>query len=67
MPLADRAEPRDHTTRRVNPNLAGIEHSAAENVAILDRAGTDDLGCGSSRANASRLRRCSITRVPKFV
>src|SRR5208283_1284477 len=30
--------------RRVYPDLARIEHTEAEDVAILDRTGTDDLG-----------------------
>ena len=29
---------------RVHPDFAGIEHAEAENVAILDRPGADDLG-----------------------
>src|SRR5262249_21336256 len=44
LALADRAEPRDHTARRVHPNFAGVEHTEAEDIAILDRSGANDLG-----------------------
>src|SRR6266481_3329740 len=44
LALADRAEPRDGTSRRMYANLAGIEHPEAKDVAILDRAGAYDLG-----------------------
>src|SRR5262249_48783145 len=40
----DRTEACDHAARRVHTNFAGIEHAETENVAILDRAGADDLG-----------------------
>src|SRR5215472_16500269 len=43
LALADRAEPRDRAPRRVDANLARIEHAQAKDVAILDRAGADDL------------------------
>jgi hypothetical protein len=44
LALADRAEPRDHAAGRVHADLAGIEHAETEDVAVLDRAGADDLG-----------------------
>jgi hypothetical protein len=40
----------------VHPDLAGIEHAEAENVAILDWAGTDDLG-NEADADAHQLAR----------
>src|SRR5215471_3037654 len=43
LALADRAEPRNRAPRRVDANLARIEHAEAKDVAILDRAGADDL------------------------
>src|SRR6516165_3916988 len=44
LALADRAEARDDTARRMDPDFAGIEHAETKNVAVLDRPGADDLG-----------------------
>src|ERR1700730_16722637 len=44
LALADRAEPGDGTAGWMNANFTGIEHAEAENVAILDRPGANDLG-----------------------
>src|SRR5712671_5484798 len=43
LALADRAEPGDGTAGRMNADFTGIEHAEAENVAILDGPGTNDL------------------------
>ncbi len=51
-----RAEPRYRDAGRVHPDLAGIEHAKAENVAILDRASADDLG-KEADADAHQLAR----------
>src|SRR5262249_26538399 len=44
LALALAAHTRDARTGRVHADLAGIEHGNAEDVAVLRRAGADDLG-----------------------
>ena len=44
LPLGNRAKPRNGRTRRVNTDLAAVEHAHPEDVAVLDGTGTDDLG-----------------------
>ena len=44
LPLADGAEARDRRARRVDPDLARIEHPEPEDVAVLDRPRPHDLG-----------------------
>src|ERR1700724_13292 len=56
LALADRSEPRDRTPRRVYPDLARIEHAEAKDVAILHRAGADDLS-EETDANAHQFAR----------
>ena len=54
LPLADRAEPCNRGPRRVNANFAAIEHTKPEDVAVLYRTCTDDLG-EERQANAHQL------------
>ncbi len=44
LALTDGAEARDCRSGRMDADFAGIEHAEAENVAVLDRPGADDLG-----------------------
>ena len=44
LALGDGAEARDRRAGRVDADLARVEHAEAEDVAVLHRAGADDLG-----------------------
>ena len=58
LALADGTEACDRRARRVDADLAGIEHAEAEDVAVLDGPGTDDLGEeGTPTPSATGFRR----------
>src|SRR5690606_28972152 len=44
LPLALGAEPGDRRARRVDADLAAVEHADAQDIAVTRRAGADDLG-----------------------
>ena len=63
LTLRDGAEAGDGRACRVDANLAAVEHAEAENIAVLDRAGTDNLG---EVAEADAQKRTGLAALEGF-
>src|SRR3569623_1207743 len=62
LTLRDRAHACDGAAGGVDTDLATVEHADAEDVAVLARAGADDLGEGAD-ANAHQLAALALLRL----